>query len=173
MIIVLMGYMGSGKSTIGRHLSEILSYQFQDLDTFIETTVGLSVPDIFKTKGELFFRKKEAECLKILLESEDNLVLALGGGTPCYGTNMKMISDASNVTCFYLKASIPTLVNRLMPEKEIRPLLNQIETKEELAEFIGKHLFERNVFYSQSDVTITTDDKSIKSICESIVVELI
>lgn len=173
MIVVLVGYMGSGKSTIGKELASAFNYDFVDLDDAIETSEGKSIPDIFKTKGEIYFRKTEHNILLELLSSKDNIILALGGGTPCYWNNMDSINDHDNTRSIYLKTGIGSLCDRLLPEKENRPLISHLETKEALQEFIGKHLFERASFYSQSDITITTDNKTSKTIVEEIILQLI
>jgi shikimate kinase len=172
MILVLIGYMASGKSTFGKILAEKLNYQFIDLDDYIEKNEKSTINDIFKIKGEIHFRKLETLYLKELLDSKKDLVLSLGGGTPCYGSNMELILNEKDVKSIYLKASISTLMARLKNEKSKRPLVANIETDELLAEFIGKHLFERSQFYSRSNVTITTDNKSLKDIMEELVLEL-
>ena len=172
MIVVLIGYMASGKSTLGRILAKKLSYEFIDLDDFIENNEKSAISDIFKWKGEIHFRKLETHYLNELLNSKSNLVLSLGGGTPCYSNNMELVLQAKNVKSFYLKVSIPTLIARLKNEKSKRPLVAHIKTDVMLAEFIGKHLFERSQFYNLADVTITTDKKSAKDLIEEIVFEL-
>lgn len=164
--------MASGKSTFGRILAEKLHYEFIDLDDYIEKNEKSTINDIFKIKGEIHFRKLETLYLKELLDSKKDLVLSLGGGTPCYGSNMELILNEKDVKSIYLKASISTLMARLKNEKSKRPLVANIETDELLAEFIGKHLFERSQFYSRSNVTITTDNKSLKDIMEELVLEL-
>ena len=172
MILILIGYMASGKSTLGRILAKKLDYEFLDLDDYIEANEHTSISDIFKKKGEIHFRKTETFYLKSLLESKSNLVLSLGGGTPCYNNNMDVIISALNAKSIYLKASIPTLVARLKNEKSKRPLIAHIETDDLLAEFIGKHLFERAQFYSLAKTTITTDNKSEEGIVEELVASL-
>ncbi len=172
MILVLIGYMASGKSTFGRILAEKLHYEFIDLDDYIEKNEKSTISDIFKLKGEIHFRKLETQYLKELLESKKDLVLSLGGGTPCYSSNMNLILESNDVKSIYLKASIPTLMARLKNEKGKRPLVAHIETDDMLAEFIGKHLFERSPFYSMANVIITTDNKSLKAIMEELVLEL-
>lgn len=164
--------MASGKSTLGKVLATKLNYSFIDLDDYIEEEEKKSVNDIFKTKGEIYFRRQETNYLKNILSSKNNLVLSLGGGTPCYSSNMKVIIDAENVKSIYLKASIPTLVERLKTEKSKRPLIAHIKTDELLTEFIGKHLFERTQFYSQAQVTISTDNKNENDIIEELICEL-
>lgn len=163
--------MGSGKSTIGRNLSERLHYDFVDLDDYIQTKEKMSISQIFDTKGEIYFRKKEHHYLEELLQREQ-MILSLGGGTPCYGNNMKTILGAADAKSIYLKCSIPNLVERLRAEKAKRPLIAHLKNDEELTEFIGKHLFERSFYYSQSDETIVSDGKSVSEIMEQIVSRL-
>ncbi len=173
MIVVLMGYMGSGKSTIGKELATLLNFNFLDLDDYIVDKEKTSVSDIFKTKGEIYFRKKETEYLSELLDSSKNIVLAVGGGTPCYGKNIEVLSENSNVALFYLKLSIPFLSKRLFKEREKRPLISHLNSEDDLLEFIGKHLFERVQYYSQAEYTITTDNKSQQDVLEDILMRLI
>ncbi len=172
MNVVLIGYMASGKSTLGRILAKKINYDFIDLDDYIEEKEKRSVSDIFKSKGEIYFRKMETLYLKELLNNKTKLVLSLGGGTPCYSNNMDFIRNITNVKSIYLKASIPTLVARLKKEKSKRPLIAHIETDELLTEFIGKHLFERSHFYNLSEITITSDNKTEDDIIEELVLQL-
>ncbi len=171
MTIFLIGYMGSGKSTIGQKLSTILKYEFVDLDTYIEDKEGKSIPELFKSKGEIYFRKIENQYLKEVLKFHSAIV-SLGGGTPCYGNNMDIIKSTNDTKSIYLKASIPQLAERLMKEKNNRPLISHIKNPEGLIEFIGKHLFERSFFYTQANITISVDSKSINEIVEEIIMEL-
>lgn len=166
MKIVLLGYMGSGKSTIGRSLSEDLNIEFIDLDAAIEQEMRQSIPEIFEERGEIFFRKKESEVLASLLSTNGNIVLATGGGTPCYGVNMHTISESGAISV-YLKVSIPELVDRIAQAKSERPLVGHL-SKEELPEFIGKHLFERTPFYDRADHTVFCDGKSPAEITQEI-----
>ena len=172
MVIVLLGYMGSGKSTIGKILAKKLNYTFIDLDDYIVEKENLTVPEIFKQKGEIYFRKLETNYLKELLSLSNNVVLSLGGGTPCYSNNMDSILQTENVTSIYLKASIENLVNKLENEKAKRPLVAHLKTKEDVTEFIGKHLFERSYFYNQAELVLTTDMKKKKDIIEEIILNL-
>ena len=89
MKIVLLGYMASGKSTIGKQLSKKLSVQFLDLDDYISEKEQMSISEIFDKKGEVYFRLIEHKYLKAVLEKEEDFILSLGGGTPCYANNMK------------------------------------------------------------------------------------
>ncbi|MFV0566279.1 MAG: shikimate kinase [Flavobacteriaceae bacterium] len=173
MILILIGYMGSGKSTIGRALAKKLGYDFLDLDDYIELKENKTIPEIFKSKGEIYFRKAETFYLTELLSSKQNLVLSLGGGTPCYGNNMGVVLNAKHAQSVYLKASIPTLVGRLKQEKQTRPLIAHLKTDEQLTEFIGKHLFERSPFYAQAHKTIITDGKAQTELVNEIKQEIL
>lgn len=166
MNIVLMGYMASGKSTIGKLFAEINNKRFLDLDTYITEKEGLTIPEIFAQKGEIYFRKKEHESLKEVLENQQDCVISLGGGTPCYANNMDLIQN-KNAISIYLKASIKTLTDRLLINKENRPLIAFLED-EHVPEFIAKHLFERRFFYEQATKTITVDHQSTAAIVTEI-----
>ena len=158
--------MGSGKSTIGKRLAKKLGIPFIDLDEYIEASEDISIPEIFNTKGEVYFRKKEYEYLGEILNDQKDFVLSTGGGTPCYGENMNAINNAtSNV--FYLKVTIAELIDRLSLEKAQRPLIANIPDKE-LPEFIGKHLFERSFFYAKAKHIIYTDGKEVDTLVTEI-----
>ncbi|TYA89175.1 shikimate kinase [Seonamhaeicola marinus] len=169
MILVLIGYMGSGKSSIGRKLVKKLDYKLIDLDDYIEDKEKATVKEIFETKGEIYFRKKEEAYLLELLKLEEDVILSLGGGTPCFGNNMQHILEAKSAKSIYLKASIGKLADKLIEKKAKRPLIAHIETKEELTEFIGKHLFERTHYYSKAEHIVVTDDKTKKEVAKEII----
>ena len=164
--------MASGKTSIGKKLAEKLKYNFLDLDDYIEDKENMSVSDVFKEKGEIYFRNQESLHLKALLQSESNTILSVGGGTPCYSGNIDVILSTENVKSIYLKASLPTLVNKLMKRKATRPLIAHIETKEDMTEFIGKHLFERLPFYNQAEIQVVIDNKTKDDVVEDIILKL-
>jgi len=166
MKIVLLGYMGSGKSTVGKVLAQRLGMSFLDLDDYIETRLGMPVSRIFSEKGELFFRKKEHEYLKEVLQDPADTVLALGGGTPCYSGNMETLL-AHTPNTFYLMLPIGELVTRLRSEKAARPLIRDIPDGE-LPTFIGKHLFERRNFYNMAANTIAAGGRDALSVAAEI-----
>lgn len=170
MKIVLLGYMASGKSTIGRALSDTLFSPFIDLDNYIENKEKKSIGNIFKDKGEIYFRRIEHKYLKEILSSQESFVLSLGGGTPCYADNMTLIKT-SGATSFYLQATIKTLSDRLIKEKSNRPLMASLEN-EKIPEFVAKHLFERRAFYEQANTTLKTDAKSTSEIVKELSVLL-
>lgn len=173
MIVILIGYMASGKSSIGKRLAKRLDYKFVDLDDYIEDKENMSVSKIFKKKGEVYFRKQESHYLKKLLKKDKNMILAVGGGTPCYSDNMKLILEANGVKSIYLKASLATLANKLMEKKAKRPLIAHIETLEAMTEFIGKHLFERMPFYEQAELHVSIDGKDKDEVTEEVAEKLL
>ncbi|MFY0630993.1 MAG: shikimate kinase [Flavobacteriaceae bacterium] len=167
MKIVLIGYMGSGKTTIGKHLAKKSYLPFFDLDSYIESKEKLSITDIFDQKGEIYFRKIEHRYLKEFIENNDSYVLSLGGGTPCYAGNMNSIKEQIDIHSFYLQASIPTLKERLVRNTSRRPLLAQL-SEEKLTEYIAKHLFERRDFYEEATHRIKIDSKSVEEVVAEI-----
>jgi shikimate kinase len=173
MKIVLIGYMGSGKSSVGKQLSTALNYKFIDLDAQIELREGMSIPKLFSERGEIYFRRKENEVIKDLILSEEKMVLATGGGTPCYGDISDFLASKKNVITIYLRTSLDTLTNRLMLERNKRPLISHISEEASLKDFIRKHLFERSYYYNQAQICIDTDGISIVEIVEAIVAKLL
>lgn len=170
MLIVLTGYMGSGKTAVGKRLAEKMEVGFTDLDDVIAQQEGRSISDIFRIKKEIYFRKKERFYLEKILTTKDKTVLALGGGTPCYGGNMELILSRTPHV-FYLKAGVATLLQRLEKEQHSRPLLKDIK-KEDLSGFIRKHLFERSYFYLKAPHIIAVDGLLPGEIAEEIIKRL-
>lgn len=170
MKIVLLGYMGSGKTTIGKMLSSVLYFPFIDLDHFIQTEEKMTIPEIFSTKGEIYFRKIEHQYLQQLLEKEESFILSVGGGTPCYAGNMDLIKE-SGATSIYLQLNIPNLVKRLLNCKTKRPLIAEI-SNDDLPEYIAKHLFERRNFYELADIRINSNEKSKEEVLNEIRMKL-
>ena len=166
MKIILVGYMASGKSTIGKLLSESLHIPFYDLDDLIENNLNLKINEVFEQKGELFFRKLEHQLFVELLENDEDIIISTGGGTPCYFNNHELLQK-EDVVSIYLKASIDTLFNRLVDEKHKRPLIAHLN-KEETKEFIAKHLFDRSFYYNQATFKVNVDTKSIDEIVAEI-----
>ncbi|MFC6859041.1 shikimate kinase [Zunongwangia atlantica] len=168
MKIFLNGYMGSGKSHIGKILSESMGYPFVDMDDQIEIMEGRSIHEIFQKKGELYFRKLENEVLKDILASKSEMIVSLGGGTPCYGNNFDLIKEDPENRTVYLKASVEQLTSRLFLEKVHRPVISHLDTKDQLEEFIRKHLFERAFYYNQSSIIVDVDGATPTAIVENI-----
>jgi shikimate kinase len=165
--IILMGYMGAGKSTIGKILAQKIKFKFVDLDKVIEKNENLSVNEIFNLKGELYFRKIENAILKEVLNSEENQIISLGGGTPCYSNNIDLFKK-DNFKTIYLNRSVENLVENLKGKKDKRPLLKNMDDLQ-LLEYISKHLFERSFYYNQSQIIINSDNKSKEEITDEII----
>ncbi|MDT0691544.1 shikimate kinase [Salegentibacter sp. F188] len=172
MKIFLNGYMGAGKSLLGRQLSAVLNYNYVDLDEQIELIEQTDIQSIFKKRGELYFRNLENKVLRDILEKEEDMVVSLGGGTPCYGDNMKWIKEVSGSKTVYLKATVQTLTDRLFLEKVHRPVISHLQTKPELEEFLRKHLFERAYYYNQSEIIVDVDNRDPEQIVNDIVEKL-
>ena len=168
MKFIITGYMGSGKSAVGKALSRHLELPFLDLDEEIIKSEECSISEIFSSKGEIYFRRKETGVLKQLLEQERDFILALGGGTPCYGKNLQLIKEESSTSLIYLKTGVHELKARLIEEKHSRPLIKDLGSPEVLEDYIRKHLFERTFYYNQSDLIISTDGKNVQEVAEEI-----
>ena len=160
--LVLIGYMGCGKSFISKELSVETEIKYLDLDEVIEKKSKKSIEELFKSKRELYFRKLENEILVEILNIKESLILSTGGGTPCYYNNIEIMNSSDTISV-YLKASIETLYARLVLEKSKRPLLSNFENSD-LKEFIAKHLFERSFYYNQAKYVVNVDTKSSKEI---------
>jgi shikimate kinase len=158
MKIVLLGYMASGKSSIGKKIAKSMAMNFIDLDDYIIEHEKMSIADIFKNKGEIYFRLIEHQYLKKILSRSDDFILSLGGGTPCYAKNMEEVNKGDTISV-YLNGSIPTMVKRLIKKKAKRPLIASLND-DQIPEFIAKHLFERSFFYEQAKLTVKIDDKT-------------
>ena len=167
MKIILLEYMGSGKTTIGIQLAKKLFLNFTDLDEFIEEKEQKSIKEIFEQKGEIYFRKIEHKYLKQFIKENESFVLSLGGGTPCYAGNLDLILNDKNNLSFYLRGSISTLFKRLTENKFKRPLINDLSDNQ-LTEYIAKHLFERGIFYDKATYKISIDDKEVQEIVTEI-----
>ncbi len=152
-VIILIGFMGCGKSTFGKKLAKKLNYQFMDADDAIEARYKLKIKDIFSQFGEAHFRKLEEKFI-LELDKEQNIVLATGGGMPCFGKNMKLLNQLG--VTFYLQRPIPELVNRLINAKRPRPLI-QGKNQSELTEFIQELLPKREVYYLKSHHVLNRD----------------
>jgi len=164
--IILAGYMASGKTTIALLLSKATGFQYTDLDEIIEEKAGKSIHELFAQDGEIQFRKLEHNSLKKVVENEDDFVLALGGGTPCYANNHEFL-QREDVISIYLKASVPELVKRIREQDTTRPLLESVQD-DALEDFIAKHLFDRSYYYYQAKHVISVDDKLPEAVVSEI-----
>jgi len=158
--IYLIGFMGSGKSTVGRKLATELNWNFIDLDNIVEEQEGLPIPVIFKSHGESYFREAESRALKSV-SNRSGLVVACGGGTPCSTENMAEIKESGIVV--YLNMTVKALVSRLEKSKTIRPLLAS-KGKEDLETTVEKLFKERTPWYEQADIIAESLNADIEKI---------
>ena len=166
--IILIGYMGSGKTTIGKALSKETGMMFYDLDWYIESRMRKTVSQLFAEKGEEGFRKIEYNMLHEVAEFE-NVIISCGGGTPCFFDNIDYLNQQGDVC--YLKAEPEVLYKHLLMAKVERPLLKG-KTPEELIAYIREHLKERAPYYSKAkyvlDVSLMDDLGKIKTSVDKI-----
>lgn len=160
--IIIVGYMGAGKTTVGKALAKELGLQFYDLDWYIESRQHKTVPQIFAENGEDGFRKIEHNMLHEVAEFED-VVISCGGGTPCFFDNMDYMNAQGDVV--YLKADADVLYRHLLMGKTERPLLKG-KSQEELVAFIKEQLARREPFYAKArhtlDVSLMDNYEKIK-----------
>ncbi len=146
--IFLIGYMGAGKTTLGRPLANAMKLQFIDLDNFIESRYHKTVKEIFAEVGEDGFRKIEHRSLEEVSEYED-VVIALGGGTPCFLDNMDIVKESG--VSVYLKPTEEVLLDRLIKGKSKRPLLAN-KSNDEILQVIREQLAWREPYYLRADI---------------------
>jgi shikimate kinase len=161
--IFLIGFMGVGKSSLGKKLANKLNVTFIDTDDFIEQKTGLSIADYFAKNGEDAFRIVEKE----LLEQNDfkNAVVATGGGLPCFHDNMKLMND-KGITIF-LNRPAKELQQRLANAKKQRPLIKAL-SDDELLDYITSKLNERLPYYEKATITLDRNNQSVEEIIKRI-----
>jgi shikimate kinase len=165
MTIFLVGYMGSGKSCIGRELAKRTGFRFIDTDKLVEAAAGISVTDIFAVQGESAFRSMERDALLSIDAGEGDTVVATGGGLPCAGDNMRLINERGHSV--YLKLNPEKLVSRLSASRNKRPLLAGMDY-DAMLRFVTDALAVREPFYSQASMTIDCNGVSDDYICRHI-----
>jgi len=156
---------GSGKTTIGKELAKQLNADFIDLDSYIIAKEKLSIPQIFKTKGETYFRRAETTALTELLTKKKPGVVALGGGTPCFNGNMQRMNESGKTV--YLIAPVAVLARRIEADITIRPLFNKLNG-DKLEEKIASMLAHRKQFYGQASISIDTENETAASLAKLI-----
>ncbi len=163
--VYLIGFMGSGKSTLGRWLANTMDgWTFIDLDHFIESKYHKTIPQIFEDKGEAVFRNMEAESLKTLSTFE-KVIIGAGGGTPCFFDNMEVMNSTG--LSIYLKLSPQVIYDRLQTSKTQRPLIMG-KHSDELLNFITDKLKERESFYMQAKLIADANEWKVQDFVEAI-----
>ena len=150
MIVYLIGYMGSGKSTIAKKIAASLAWSFIDLDKAIEEEIKLSISEIFKVRGEAYFRELESDVLR-KFKSHKNTIISCGGGTPCYHDNMEYMND-TGITV-YIRMTPAALRSRLKVNKSNRPLIAD-KNDDELLSYIQESLSLREKWYTKAKLEI-------------------
>lgn len=167
--LYLIGFMGAGKSTVGKLLAETLNVAFVDLDSVIEREQQSTIGEIFQQKGASFFRQLETDAIHNISQ-EKPAVIALGGGAIQSENNLKVIKESGIL--IYLNVSLLTLINRLKNDRLNRPIIAQIP-HEELNAFIENLLSERVGQYKKADLFVPNESKEPIKVVESIVKDLV
>lgn len=157
MLVFLLGYMGSGKTTLGQEIAQHLDYHFMDMDDLLEKAIGMPIKEFFEIHGEKVFRFAEHELLKEIMDEEDT-VIATGGGTPCYYDNIELMNKAG--LTIYLDVSSKELFDRLKGGSHQRPILDGIK-EGGLQEFITEHLQQRSKYYLKAKLVINPQQTSL------------
>lgn len=165
MRLYLIGYMGCGKSTIGRKIARYAHLRFVDTDSLVEQREQATVADVITYHGEEYFRGVEHSVLQSTAE-EDNLVVSTGGGLPVWGDNMARIGELG--VSIYLRRSPQNIISRLSPYgRQKRPKFRGLNDEQLLA-FMTSHMAEREPIYSQADITIECDTMTDSEIIDLI-----
>lgn len=164
--IILIGFMGSGKTSVGKVLAEQLSYPFYDTDLLIEEKAGITIKEIFRIQGEESFRKLETDLLIDLKSSLKSVVLSTGGGLPIKEQNAKLLKEIGQV--IYLKAKKETIVERLIGDTN-RPLLDGDDSNRKVEQLLA---IRSPIYEKAADLIIETDGKTIDEIITDIRKEL-
>ncbi len=165
MRIILVGFMGVGKTSLGKKLAHLFNLKFIDLDNYIEHKHKASISFIFNLIGEPGFRTIEHRSLREVLK-EDDIVLSTGGGTPCFFDNMQILNDCGFTVYLYLPTKV--LLDRLTDSKRKRPLIEKMNRKE-LLSFIEKRVSEREIYYNKADIKVNVFKLSAKALKEIII----
>jgi shikimate kinase len=159
--LALIGFMGTGKSSVGRQAAEVLEFTFLDTDTLIESRAGASIYDIFQQQGEPSFREFERQVV-LELEQREKIVVATGGGLPANEVNLASLKKHSLVVCLW--ASPETIWERVRAHSH-RPLLNQPDPQTKIRELLAV----REPYYRQADVLINTERRSVREVVSQVV----
>ncbi len=164
MNIYLIGYMGSGKTTVANRLAKLLNYSFVDIDQLFEERYRLSISDFFEKYDENAFRQIEKDLIAEI-SNGSNQVVSTGGGAPCFFDNLEVMKKSGVVV--YLQMAVKSLADRLSNAKRVRPILKNL-SGEELPSFIQNQLTKREVFYTQANITVKGESISVDSLADAI-----
>ena len=162
--IFLIGFMGAGKTTIGKELASLMKLSFVDLDFFIENRYHKTIRQIFDKQGEATFRKMEHQALLEVAEFE-NVIISTGGGTPCFHQNMLLMNEKG--TTVYLKVATTELIKRISSNKSTRPVLKDY-SDDELMLFVEETIAKRRPFYEQARIFFYPETQDIPALCKQL-----
>ncbi len=165
MKIYLIGFMASGKTTIGLELAKKLNYEFIDLDEYIEQKYNKTIKQIFEQKGEDHFRTLENEALREVSSIDGSILIASGGGTSCFYNSIDYMNKTG--LTIYIKVDVGALVSRLIESKTDRPLLWG-KTPQELNDYILRVLNEREKYYEKAKITIESPNINVDQLAQTI-----
>ena len=158
MKLFLIGYMGCGKSSLGRKLAKVANMEFMDMDSIIEQREGASISDIFYYQGEEYFRQAERSVVEELVAADYQGIVATGGGLPTWGDNMARMNEVGYT--IYLRRSPEQILSRLSDYgREKRPMFRG-KSDEELLSFMHEHIAQREPYYAQAKMVIDCDTMS-------------
>ncbi len=163
MRIFIVGYMYSGKTTVGKQLAKKLKYDFLDTDVMFETKHQTSISTYFSEHGEAAFRTAEHQILDDLKSYPNDVIVSTGGGLPCFGNNMQLMKEMGIV--IYLEASVGAIYYRYAKSHAERPLLANL-SKEEAIRKIESHLEEREPFYKQANITLSAENVNFEALLQ-------
>ena len=164
MKVFLIGYMGCGKSTVGKKLAAKLNLLFIDFDDYIESKTARNIPEIFESEGEEKFRTLEKKYLEEIVQKE-NCVISLGGGTPCFNNNIELVNK--NGISVYIEMTAEALAKRLIKARRKRPLIQGMN-EVDLKFFIEANLEKRAPHYSHAKYTVKSENQTAEEVAEQI-----
>lgn len=165
MRVFLIGFMASGKSTVGKKLANKINLPFIDLDNYIEDKYNTTIRELMNDKSQDGFREIERDTLNSVIKENKSAIISTGGGTPCYFDNMKTMNLSGET--IYIEVDIPTIVYRLIHAKQDRPLTLG-KTKEDLSVYVKDLLEKRVIYYKQAKHTINGSSLNIKKLIDLI-----
>jgi shikimate kinase len=165
MKVYLIGFMASGKSTIGHELAKILDFEFIDLDIYIEQKYHKTIKQIFESKGEDHFRIMENEALREVASIAGNIIVASGGGTSCFYNSVDFMNKTGLTV--YIKVEVGELLARLIESKTDRPMLWG-KTNPELNDYILRVLDERKKYYEKAKITVESSNVDVYELAQTI-----
>jgi len=165
MRIFIIGYMGAGKSTVGKKLANKLDVTFVDLDDAFEAKYRYSIPSFFDHFGEEKYREFENECLKEIITDHEKAVISTGGGTACFNDNISLMNDEG--TTVYIKMHPKSLAERLNRARRLRPVVRDIQN-DDMQKFVEEQLLERSPYYEQAMITIKGESIDIEELMKNL-----